>query len=170
MVCTLSNMPISFIEFFYIKILPILSRERNQIVFLDRQISNHASMNFQSKLNTERYVNMHYIYSSFYFVPLPSSMMKYDKHTLGKRCSKFLSKILWHFNQSPPMYLTVNRLRPSSMSKHVSNSHQHQQSSIDTNKDRIPYTKRYRTSSTRNRKLTLMSIQEENENELVNCK
>jgi len=94
-------------------------------------------------------------------------MRKFDKHTLGKRFSKFLSKIFWHFNQVIPNYSSINR---RSVDKHVLNSNHHRQAVIDRGHNRIPYSTRYRTRSICQRTSTLMSIQEENEIELMNCK
>ncbi len=96
-----------------------------------------------------------------------SSMMKFDKHTLSKRFSKFLSKIFWHFNQTVPNFSSINH---RSVDKHVSNSDHHRKLVINTGHDRIRYRTHYRTSSIRQRNSTLMSIKEENEIELLNFK
>jgi hypothetical protein len=77
--------------------------------------------------------------------------------------------MFWQFNQAP-IYTNIDRRRSSSTDKHVSNLHQQQQPSIDINRDPVPYKKRYRTNSIHHRTVTLMSIKEENETELVNCK
>jgi len=94
-------------------------------------------------------------------------MIKFDKRTLSKRFSKFLSKIFWHFNQIVPNFSSINH---PSVDKHVSNSDYHRKLVIDTSHNRMPYRIRYRTPSIRQHNSTLMSIIEENEIELMNCK
>jgi hypothetical protein len=85
--------------------------------------------------------------------------MKFDKHTLGKRFSKFLSKMFWHFNQTVPNYSTIN---PHSIDKPPINPDRQKRSVIDA--------PRYRRQSSCQHTSTLMSIEEENEIELMNCK
>lgn len=90
--------------------------------------------------------------------------MKFDKHTLGKRFSKFLTKLFWHFNQSVPDYSSFNN---HSADKYRANSDHYRRSKTDKSQERTLYPVHYRM---RQRTSTLMSIQEENETELMNCK
>jgi len=94
--------------------------------------------------------------------------MKFDMHALGKRLSKFLSKLFWHFNLVPTYSNTDSRRTQSSNRSELS-SHK-QKSVIDKDHGRIQYSRRYRMHSIRQRHSTLTSIEEENENEIVNCK
>ena len=94
-------------------------------------------------------------------------MMKYDKHTLGKRFSKFLTKMFWHFNEVVPNYSSPNH---HSVDKHMLNSNRHRRLVINTDHDPMPNAGRYRIRSLSKCNSTLMSIQEENEIELMNCK
>ncbi len=95
--------------------------------------------------------------------------MKFDMHALGKRLSKFLSKLLWHFNQVVPTYSNTDSRRKQSCNRSELSSHE-QKSVIDKDHGRIQYSRRYRMHLIRLRHSTLTSIEEENENDLVNCK
>lgn len=88
-------------------------------------------------------------------------MMKFDKHNLSKKFSKFISKIFWHFDQVVPNYASLNH---HSVDKSILNSN----NNIDHNP--IPYVRRYRKRLIQQCRSTLVSIQEENEIELMNCK
>jgi hypothetical protein len=123
-------------------------------------------MSCKSKLNLKWYVFTHYTYhfSKFYSI---SSLMKFDMHALGKRLSKFLSKLFWHFNQVVPTYTDSRRTRSSNRSE--LSSHEHK-SVIDKDHGQIQYSRRCRIHLIRQRHSTLTSIEEENENEIVNCK
>ncbi|UJR22919.1 hypothetical protein I4U23_025947 [Adineta vaga] len=100
------------------------------------------------------------------------SFMKLHKSTVGKRVSRFFSKILWHFNQAVPNYSTRDNHRSKSYNRRVSIRHNHeQQIGINKNHNQIRrYSTRYRTCLIRQRHTTLMSIAEENENDEINCK
>ncbi len=83
-----------------------------------------------------------------------------SKYSWGKRFSKFLSKMLWHFNQAVPNYSLINS---HSMDKHGLKSNAH------SNRQQMIYPLHFRKCSLRQPPSTLMSIQEENETELMNC-
>jgi hypothetical protein len=89
--------------------------------------------------------------------------MKFDKQSFGKRFSKVLTKMFWHLNHAIPNYSSV--YPPTSVDKHVSNSHRQQEPITN----QIGYTKHHRQRPIR-RITTLTSIKEENEIELMNCK
>lgn len=72
--------------------------------------------------------------------------------------------MFWHFNQAVPDYSSFNY---HTVDKRMTKSDYHRQLKVNKNSIGNPYKARYRL---RQRTSTLMSIQEENENELMNCK
>lgn len=90
-----------------------------------------------------------------------SSTNKFDRETWRGKMSKFLSKIFWHFNRVVPNYSSINRPHPREKYLIKSPPRSLQQRSI--------YSVRPRQRLSRQRLSTLMSIEEENEFELLNC-
>ncbi|CAF0886481.1 unnamed protein product [Adineta ricciae] len=99
------------------------------------------------------------------------TLVKLHKCTAGKRIWKFFSKLLWHFNQTVPNYSPHENRRAKLYTRRGSvRQNREQQTSITKTHVQVHYTARYRTCSTRQRQITLMSIAEENENDLLNYK
>ena len=119
-------------------------------------------MSYKSKLNPEGYVFIDYTYNYFSKYCCISSTKKSHKHSFGERSSKFLSKLLWHFSQVVPSYSNTDSRPTRSPEVHG------QKLVIDEDHDQSQYPKYYRMYSIRQRNSTLMSIEEENENEIVN--
>jgi hypothetical protein len=99
----------------------------------------------------------------FYF----SSMIKLNR-SFGKRVSKFLSDMLWHFHQTTPTYSLNVHDRSSSVNKSMRNTQTRKLT--NTEQRAMSSTGRQRTCVTRRRVSTLVSIEEENESDINNCK
>jgi hypothetical protein len=92
--------------------------------------------------------------------------MEINKFDFGKRLSKFLRKMFWHFNQQPASpHSYINPKRSTSSSKNWFQKHgfksTNKKSSIDRYYIRSQYPAIYRTCSMRERTSTLSSIPEE---------
>lgn len=90
-----------------------------------------------------------------------SETMKTSKHRFGKRLSKLLSNMLWHFNRSTPDFSTIDKHRRTSSSPKNSKS---------IPEKNVNQPRRLRANSLRIRTSTLMSIEEENESDIIHCK
>ena len=90
---------------------------------------------------------------------------------MGKRLSKFLSKVLWHFHQVVPTYAIRDGHLTRSSDKHALNPHYRDQQTV-MSKDHIPIRSPapQRMRSLLQRVPTLTSIAEENEHEVMTCK
>ncbi|CAF3017376.1 unnamed protein product [Rotaria socialis] len=98
------------------------------------------------------------------------STMKSDKRTVRKRFSKFISKVLWSFNQAAQIRSLNNGDCITAVDKHTSSSHGHQQTMADIKNYPMPFGSQYRRrSSVLRRTSTLTSIKEENEIEVMHC-
>lgn len=87
-----------------------------------------------------------------------NSTMKFNRGTWRGKFSKFLSKIFWHFNRVVPNYSSINP--PCVNEKYLVKS---------TQSLHVIHPVRPRRNLIRQRQSTLMSIQEENEFELMEC-
>ncbi|CAF1116208.1 unnamed protein product [Adineta steineri] len=102
---------------------------------------------------------------------LECSSMKVDKSSKGKRLTKVLSKLLWHFNQAVPTYTPTASRRVRSFDRCIPNSYSDEEKKVmDKNRVQFGYIKNFRMHSIRQRTTTLTSIKEENENDIMNCK
>ena len=90
-----------------------------------------------------------------------SSTSKFDRGSWRGKFSKFLSKIFWHFNRVVPNYSSINP--PHSTGKYRAKS------TPRPAQPRSIYFVRPRQRLSRQRLSTLVSIEEENEFDLMNC-
>lgn len=90
-----------------------------------------------------------------------SSTSKFDRGSWRGKISKFLSKIFWHFNRVVPNYSSINSSHSTEKYLAKSTPRPAQPRSI--------YFVRPRQRLSRQRLSTLVSIEEENEFELMNC-